>query len=248
MAVDVETTGGVAIITLNRPDKKNALTQPMYQALIDALKAAEADDNVRAILIQGAGADFSAGNDIVDFIRVVSSESPERFAYLRAFLRLLPVVEKPIIAAVQGAAIGVGLTLLLHCDLVYVAEDAKLAAPFGALGLTPEAGSGLLLPALTGHPKAFAMFQLGETIDGRTAAALGIASHCLPADQVKDKALAAARLIASRSPSAMRATKAMMRRPAETLDQIDRELIEFEASLVSPEAAAAFAAFAQRSK
>lgn len=248
MAVDVETTDGVTVITLNRPDKKNAVTQPMYLALTDALKAAAADDGVKVVLLQGAGADFSAGNDIADFMAVTANKSADRFVHVRDFLHVLPRFEKPLVAAVQGVAIGIGFTVLLHCDLVFVAEDARMAAPFASLGLTPEAGSGLLLPALVGHPKAFAIFTLGEAIDGRTAAAIGIASHSLPADQVKARALDAARLLATRSPTALKATKAMMRRPAETLDQIDRELVAFEAQLLSPEAAAAFAAFSQRSK
>lgn len=246
MTVDVSVDGGVMTLTLNRPDKKNALTGPMYQTKTEALRQAAADEAVKVVLIQAAGNDFSAGNDIGDFAKVAMIPAADRPQHAQDFLRALAAFEKPVVAAVQGVAVGIGLTMLLHCDLVVVADDARLSAPFGILGLTPEAGSSLLLPALIGHVRAFSVFTLGEVIMGETAVSLGLANVAVAAGEVQARARAAAGVIATRSPDAMKATKALMRRPAQTLDQIERELVEFEARLRSPEAKAAFAAFASR--
>jgi enoyl-CoA hydratase/carnithine racemase len=246
--VQIQTGDGVMTITMARPDKKNALTGAMYQAMTGALGSAAEDSTVRVVLIQGSGSDFTAGNDLSDFAAVAAGGSQPRALHAIEYLRALAAFEKPVVAAVRGVAVGIGLTMLLHCDLVCVAEDARLSCPFGALGLTPEAGSSLLLPALIGHVRAFSLFTLGEVIDGRAAAAMGLANIAVPAADVQGRALGAAKILASRSPEAMRVTKALMRRPAETIERINVELEEFEKRLRSPEAAAAFAAFAQKSK
>jgi enoyl-CoA hydratase/carnithine racemase len=152
------------------------------------------------------------------------------------------------VAAVKGVAIGIGATLLLHCDLVYVAEDARLSTPFVDLALAPEAGSSLLLPARIGHARAFAMFALGEALDGRAAAALGLANAALPADEVDARARQAAHRLAARPPGALLQTKRLMRDAAAIAAVMDVELEVFSQRLTSPEAREAFTAFAERRK
>lgn len=245
--VKVTSEVGIVTLTLARPEKKNALIGEMYEALTAALERAEADDTARVVLIQGEGGDFTAGNDITDFVAASSVGGEGALPKpVQAYLRTLNRFGKPLVAAVEGVAVGIGLTMLLHCDLVIVAEDAKLAAPFGALGLTPEAGASLLLPPIVGHPRAFALFALGQTITGAEAAQWGLANRAVPAAEVKSTALKMAQTLASRSPEAMKATKALMRRPQEVQERIELEIEEFATRLRSPEAAAAFAAFATR--
>jgi len=239
----VETDAGVTTITLARPEKKNAITDAMYGGIAAALSAAAADDAVRAVVIAGDGADFCAGNDISMFADGRDAVSSSNVG---PFLEALTGFPKPIVAAVTGRAIGVGVTMLLHCDLVYVAHDATLVTPFIDLGLVPEAGSGRLLPERIGHVRAFALFALGERLSGDEAAALGIANRALAADAVLPAAMAAARALAEKPASAIAATKRLMR-DADTLRaalSADREA--FLRQLETPEAAAAFAAFAAR--
>ena len=236
--------GGVLILTLNRPEKKNALTKAMYGALADALQAAETDDGVRCILIQGAGDSFTAGNDLSDFAAVSAGE--ESSPNTSRFLKALAFAEKPIVAAVHGVAVGVGVTMLLHCDLVFVSDDARLTTPFVNLALAPEAASSLLLPSRIGYARAFAMFALGEPLLGDAAADLGIANAAVPAAQVQARALAAAQTLAAKPIGALKTTKRLMR-DAEALSAImDREGAEFARRLRTPEAAEAFAAFRER--
>jgi enoyl-CoA hydratase/carnithine racemase len=237
---------GVLTLTLARPDKRNAITDAMYGALADGLERAEADTDIRAVLIRGEGGHFSAGNDLADFARYAADPAGIEEAEVFRFLRALARTETPLVAAVKGQAVGVGLTLLLHCDLVFLAEDARLSAPFSGLGLTPENASSLLLPARIGHPRAFALFALGESLDGRTAAEWGIANAALPADEVEPRAQAAARALAERPPEALRATKRLMRRAETLYETLDRENRVFAERLASAEARAAFRDFFQR--
>jgi len=238
--------GGVMTLTLSRPEKKNALTDAMYGALADAMIQAETDDAVRVILFAADGDAFTAGNDINDFMQIATSPTPVTDRNVFRFLHALAAADKPLVAAVTGLAVGVGLTMLLHCDLVYVAEDAKLSAPFVNLGLSPEAASSLLLPQIIGHRRAFAMFALGEPVTGTQAAALGIANAALPKDEVLAKAQAAAALLASRAPGSLKVTKRLMRN-AETLSaQIVTEGAVFADRLNSAEAKEAFSAFLER--
>ena len=159
---------------------------------------------------------------------------------------MLARATKPYVAAVQGAAIGIGTTLLLHCDLVYVAEDAKLSTPFANLALVPEAGSSVLMPALMGHPRAFAMFALGESIDGRTAASIGIANAAVPSGELQARALEAAQKLATKPIGALQATKRLMRNPDAIRAIMAHEVEIFAERLKSAEALAAFKAFAAR--
>ncbi len=181
--ITTELAGGVLTVALNRPEKKNAITQAMYAALTEATERARTDDAVRVLLFRAEGDSFSAGNDIGDFIAIGSQTGqPFDMAVFR-FLKALADLDKPAVAAVRGRAVGIGLTLLLHCDMVVVAEDALLSAPFVNLALAPEAASSLLLPQAVGHQRAFEIFALGEPIDGRTALAWGLANRAVPRDE-----------------------------------------------------------------
>ncbi|MDB5462233.1 MAG: enoyl-CoA hydratase, partial [Phenylobacterium sp.] len=188
-----EKSGGVLTLTMNRPEKKNAITRAMYQALGDAIDGAADDRDVRCVLIQANGDSFTAGNDLSEFAAVNSGDTTANQAREggNPLLTALGRAKTPLVAAVHGRAVGVGVTMLLHCDLVYVAEDALLTTPFVNLALVPEAASSMLLPARIGHARAFAMFVLGEAVDGKTAAAWGIANAAVPAAELRAKARAA---------------------------------------------------------
>jgi len=244
----IEKSGGVLTLTLNRPEKKNAITRAMYQALGDAIDGAADDRDVRCVLIQGAGDTFTAGNDLGDFAAVNAGDTTAAQAREEGnpLLKALGRAKTPLVAAVQGRAVGVGVTMLLHCDLVYVAEDALLTTPFVNLALVPEAASSMLLPARIGHARAFSMFVLGEAVDGKTAAAWGIANAAVPAAELRATARAAADAVAARPASSVRITKALMRDPAGIAVRMEDEGRHFAAQLVSPEAKEAFAAFAQK--
>ncbi len=171
----VKRQDAVVEIRLNRPAKKNALTHAMYGAMADAIESAEKDAAVRAILIGAEGDVFCAGNDLADFAAFARQSGSDGLQGLQ-FLRTLISAEKPVIAAVAGDGIGIGLTMLLHCDLVVIAEDAKLMAPFTMLGLTPEGASSMILPTLIGHTRAYAVLALGQVVSGREAAQIGLAT------------------------------------------------------------------------
>lgn len=206
----VETAGGVCTITLNRPDKKNAFSVRMYQQCVAALTAASADPAVRVVLITGAGGAFTAGNDLADFKKVTSFT--EDNAAVQLLLTLIDF-EKPVVAAVNGVAVGVGVTMLLHCDLVYVADDAKLLTPFVALGLVPEAASSLLLPRIAGMAKASEILLLAEPFDAATAVSAGIASRVVPAAELLAFARKKAQRLAELPAAALRAAKKLLRDP-----------------------------------
>jgi enoyl-CoA hydratase/carnithine racemase len=244
--VRVTAEDGVLRITLARGDKKNALTQPMYAALGQALARAETDTTVRAVLLEAEGDAFTAGNDLGDFAAVAAGKLRREEMTTHLFLEALARARKPIVAAVQGLAVGVGVTLLLHCDLVFVADDAKLSTPFVNLALVPEAASSALLQARIGYVRAFAMFAFGEPIDGRTAVALGLANQALPANEVGARALAAAKLLASKPTGALQATKQLMRDGEAIAVLMAKESDIFSERLKSPETAEALRAFAER--
>jgi enoyl-CoA hydratase/carnithine racemase len=244
----IEKSGGVLTLTLNRPEKKNALTRAMYQALGDAIDQAEHDRDVRCVLIQANGDIFTAGNDLGDFAAVNAGDTTANQAREggNPLLAALGRAKTPLVAAVHGRAVGVGVTMLMHCDLVYVAEDALLTTPFVNLALVPEAASSMLLPARIGHARAFAMFVLGEAVDGKTAAAWGIANAAVPAAELRAKARAAAEAVAARPASSVVITKALMRDGEAIAARMDEEGRHFAAQLKSPEAKEAFAAFAEK--
>lgn len=244
--VRIAVADGVLRITLARADKKNALTQAMYTALAQALTRAEADASVRVVLLEAEGDAFTAGNDLGDFAAVASGKLAREDMTTPLFLDALARARKPLVAAVQGLAVGIGVTMLLHCDLVFVAEDAKLSTPFVNLALVPEAASSALLQARIGYARAYAMFAFGEPIDGRTAASLGLANAALPAGEVHAKALAAAKLLAAKPAGALQATKQLMRDSEAIAALIVKESEIFGTRLQSPETAEALRAFAER--
>jgi enoyl-CoA hydratase/carnithine racemase len=240
-----EAAAGVLTITFNRPDKKNAMTREMYQAIADALNGADEDRAVRAILLQGAGDSFTAGHDLSEFAQINAQGETGRPSG-EPVLQALANARKPLVAAVHGRAVGIGLTMLLHCDLVYVAEDALLSCPFVNLGLVPEAAASLLLPARVGQLRAFQMFVLGEAIDGRTAVGWGLANAAVPAAEVHGRAQAAAQAVAGKPPAAVAATKALMRDPAPIHARMGEELAQFYDRLRSPETKEALMAFFEK--
>jgi enoyl-CoA hydratase/carnithine racemase len=202
---------------------------------------------VRVLLFRATGDSFSAGNDIADFIAIGSSGGGQVVdAPVFHFLKALADLDKPAMAAVRGRAVGIGLTLLLHCDIVVVAEDALLSAPFVNLALAPEAASSLLLPMVLGHQRAFEIFALGEPIDGRTAQAWGLANRAVPADQVDALAVELAAKVAARAPNSIRKTKRLMRDSERLWALMQEEGEAFGSQMSSPEAMEAFMAFTQK--
>src|SRR5581483_1787070 len=242
--IKLNESGGVLEITFARPDKKNALTNAMYRAAREALESAQTNRAIRVILFSAEGGAFTAGNDIGEFAEVANGQAGELQAH--RFIEALGRAEKPIIAAVPGLAVGVGTTMLLHCDLVYVAETTKLSTPFVNLGLVPEAASSLLLPARIGHVRAFAMFALGESVSGAEAVTLGLANKMLPQDEVLPAARAAAKALAQKPAGSILATKRLMRDAAQLLARMDTEGAIFSERLKSDEAREALSAFAER--
>lgn len=240
--------GGVLQLTLNRPDKKNALTNAMYETLTRELGRAAKEPSIRVVLIEAEGDMFTAGNDIGDFAAIASGAKPASTLAAHPFILALGQFSKPIVAAVQGNGVGIGLTMLLHCDAVFMAEDAKLTAPFADLALVPEAASSWLLPARIGHARAYAVFALGEAIDGKLAEQLGLVTAALPAAQVKARAQEAAKTLALKPMGALKEIKGLMRDAAAVVAVIEKETARFAAQLKTPEAAEAFKAFAERRK
>lgn len=241
-----ETKGPVLTIRLNRPEKKNAISLAMYEAMTAALKAATEDPAVRVVVIRG-GEDFSAGNDIADFL---AGGGEAGLKPIVDFLDALSAFPKPLVAGVRGAAIGIGTTLLLHCDVVLASATARFQLPFIQLGLVPEAASSLLLPAAAGRLKASWWLLTGEGFDAETAFAAGLITR-LVADEALDAAIdAAAARLAALPPAALRQTKALLRAPQETAvrEAMTREVEAFGAQLKSAEAREAFTAFLEKRK
>lgn len=245
MSGTVETTqdGGVLTLLMNRPDKKNALTDGMYGAMADAMENAEQDPAVRVIVIRSAGDLFCAGNDIGDFL-AASGNIGE--ANVFRFVRLLGTFTKPLVAGVQGQAVGIGTTMLLHCDHVVLAEDAQLTTPFTSLGLVPEAASSLLLPAAIGHQRAFAMLAMGEAMGAAEALATGLANAVVPNATLDEAVALAAERIAALPPGAVQASKALMRDPGLVAAKMEAEIEIFAQRLQSAEAREAFTAFMEK--
>jgi enoyl-CoA hydratase/carnithine racemase len=242
-----ETKDGVARIEIDRPDKKNALTAAMYQAMADAIRAAEADARVRVLLIHGKSDLFTAGNDLQDFL-----DNPPRDDNRPVFQFLYGIsqAQKPIVAAVAGAAVGIGTTMLLHCDLVYAAPNARLQLPFVNLGLVPEAGSSLLLPALAGYQRAAELLLLGEPFSAHKGKEIGLVTEVVPEDQLFDTAMAQAKKLAGKPAASLRLTKRLMKQgqQAAVAQQIKLESGHFGERLASPEAKEAFSAFLEKRK
>lgn len=243
--VQVGRDGDVLVVRLNRPDKKNAMTQAMYDRLIEAFRAADRD-KLGAILLAGSGGAFMAGNDLADFL--AAAERPSELSAFR-FITALAKLETPLVAAVDGVAIGLGTTLLLHCDLVYAAPSSVFRMPFVDLGIVPEAASTLLLPRRLGFAKASEMLLLGESFDAEEALRLGLINGIAPADRLEEHALARAKALAAKPRDAVAATRRLIRGDhSEVLAAMEREAAAFRQALGSPAAKAAFGAFLSRSK
>ncbi|NOV23188.1 enoyl-CoA hydratase [Cupriavidus necator] len=251
MSIRIRIDQGILTLQFDRLDKKNAITAAMYQALADALRSAEANPDVRAILLQGQPEIFTAGNDLEDFMQrpPTAGEGAEP-APVFQFLYQISHASKPIVAAVSGAAVGVGTTMLLHCDLVYASDTAKLSLPFVQLGLCPEAASSLLLPRLVGYQRAAEKLLLGEAFSAQEALEIGLVTRVLPVAELHDFALAQARKLAALPASSLRETKRLMKSGA--LAEVEKQMADegavFRRMLVAPEAKEAFSAFFEKRK
>jgi len=239
---------GVLTLTLARADKKNAITDAMYGTLADALNAAEHDNTVRVVLLRAEGDMFSAGNDIGEFASTAMTGGGKGDGERNVirFLYALARATRPLVAAVQGRAVGIGTTMLLHCDLVLLAENAQLSTPFVNLALVPEAASSLLMPARLGHVRAFEMFALGDAVSAQSALAWGLANRVVPLDKLGDEAQAIAQRLARQPLGALTETKRLMRDAELLKQQMDAESACFAQRLKSPEAHEAFRAFVDR--
>lgn len=239
--VRIERVGAVLCVTFDRPGKKNALNRAMYLAATQALRDAARDPAIGAVLFAGSGGVFTAGNDIADFLE--ASGEPREFPAF-TFIKTLAACETPLVAAIEGSAIGIGATMMLHCDLVYVAPDATFRLPFVDLGLVPEAASSLLLPRRIGMAKASEFLLLGEAFGAGEAVRHGLANAIVPAYELRGFAIERAARLAAKPRAAIAATRRLMRGDAkEILARIEDEARLFSAALQSEEAGAAFAAF-----
>ena len=240
---------GLRTIRINRPEKKNALTRAMYAAMAEALREAAARPGVRAVLITGGTECFTSGNDVGDF-KVRGEGSADAASPAQGFLAALRACPKPVVAAVAGYAIGIGTTLLLHCDLIYAAEGAVFRMPFVDLGLCPEGGSSLLIPQRAGQLLANELLMLGDAFTPATALRAGIVNAVLPTGELMATAEGVARRLAAKPPEAIAATKRLLRQAdAAILDaHMVEEFARFAALLRGPEAAEAVGAFQEKRK
>jgi enoyl-CoA hydratase/carnithine racemase len=246
--VIVTDDGPIRILRLNRPEKRNALTDAMYEMLAEALENAAVSKAIRCVVITGGPDAFTAGADLNDFLHAAQHMEGSRPQTIR-FLHRIAHAGKPLIAAVEGVAIGIGTTLLLHCDYVVAAIDARFSAPFVNLGLVPEAGSSLLMPRLMGTRRAFELLVMGRALSADDAKALGLVNEVVPAGEVEPEALKAARQIAALPAEAVAASRRLIRgSTAEIVRRIDEESEIFKRRLKSDEAKAAFEAFFSRKR
>jgi enoyl-CoA hydratase/carnithine racemase len=245
-SVLVTDDSGVRIVRMNRPEKKNALTQPMYAAMTRALDEAGADPAIRCIMFAGAAGAFCAGSDIADFLKAAEGGlKPITVDFLKALVRN----QKPLVAAVNGLAVGIGTTMLLHCDHVVAATGATFSTPFTRLGLVPEAASSLLAPQRMGHARAFSLLVMGRPLSAAEAKAAGIVNTVVDAAAVDDVALQAAREIAALPTGAVALARQLLRGNVDDIaKRIDTEVAHFKERLQSDEARAAFVAFLARKK
>lgn len=243
--VQISLADGVQTIRLNRAAKKNALTAAMYAAMCDAIEEGDANPAVAAHVLLGSGGVFTSGNDINDFLATAHGVSVP--THVLRFIRLLPRIAKPVIAGVDGPAVGIGTTLLFHCDLVYATPAAVFATPFLDLGLVPEAASSLLMPARMGYARAFEMLALGTPFPASRMAEAGLINAIVPASDLDAKVMEAAVALASKPPEALKAARRLMRGdPSEIIKRTDAEAVTFAERLASPEAREAFQAFLEK--
>jgi enoyl-CoA hydratase/carnithine racemase len=237
---------GVMTITFNRLDKKNSITSTMYSAMADAVADAAADASVRVVLFQGHESIFSAGNDIGDFLNQppTTQESP-----VFRFLRGIATFEKPLLAAVAGPAVGIGTTMLFHCDLVYAGDNAAFSMPFVNLGLCPEAASSLLAPRMFGYHRAAEALLMGEPFFAEAAQEVGLVNRVVPPTEVNSYAQAQARKLAAKPLTSLIATKRLMKGDTQAvLQKMDEEGQSFGRMLREPAAKEAFGAFMEKRK
>jgi enoyl-CoA hydratase/carnithine racemase len=249
--IQIKIEDGVQLIRFTRADKKNAFTGPMYQAMSEALDASETNDAIEVHVFIGSGGVFSAGNDINDFLRraaaTASGDGKGIPAPSLEFIKRLPKVGKPMIAAVDGLAIGIGTTMLLHCDLVYASPTASLRTPFLDLGLIQEAGSTLTAPARMGYPRAFELICLGEPFSAERALQAGLVNAIVPADELEETALKAARRLAAKPRQALMTSRRLLRaNHAQISAMIEQEAKAYQSLMSSPEAREAFTAFLEK--
>ena len=248
MSTDILTdrAGPVWTLSFNRAEKRNALTHAMYTTLVDALDAARTDSQVRAVILTGSGGCFTAGNDLQDFLRTppTGPDSP-----VVRFLRAIVDFPKPLLAAVPGVAVGIGTTLLLHCDLAWAAPEARFELPFARLALVPEGAASYLLPLAVGAKQASAMLLAGEALDAAAAARLGLINGVVDTHALQAHVRTQAERLAALPPQALQQTKALLRAPHRTATQtaLTAEIQAFGRQLQSPESRAAMQAFFQRS-
>jgi enoyl-CoA hydratase/carnithine racemase len=245
--IQTERDGEVLFLRFNRPEKKNAITQAMYEALAEGLEAANGHDGIGVCVMLGSPGVFSAGNDIRDFLQA-GVEGAGMSAILR-FLRALATLDRPLMAGVDGLAVGIGATLLLHCDTVLATPRTVLRTPFTALGLTPEAGSSLLGPRVMGHARAFQLLVMGEDLDAEAARAAGIVNAIVQQEELEPIILDRARALAGKPREAVLAARRLLKgEPAEVLARIELEADLFVERLATAEAQQAFGAFLNKEK
>lgn len=245
--VVVDLQDRVLNIRLNRPEKKNALTQAMYGQLAEALRRAASDPQVRAVLLDSTGADFCSGNDVSGFVHSAGDIAASPVSHFMAALRECP---KPVVVAINGFTVGIGVTMLMHCDLIYAADDTRLRMPFINLGCCPEFGASLIAPNLMGHPRAAELLLLGDFFDAAKARDYGLINDVVAASALHAHARAQALKLAQQPPNAMRVSKAMLRRwSREQLSEVIRyEAEHFSSMLNEPEAIEAIGAFIEKRK
>lgn len=242
----VSDNGSVRLITMNRADKKNAITEDMYAAMADAIYDAQDDATIRVVMITGSADVFTAGNDMGAFLnpkaRMGEADQP-----VERFLQAILTAKKPLLAAVNGLAIGIGTTMLLHCDLVYAADTARFSVPFINLGLMPEAASSLLLPRAVGTKKATEMLMFGDFQNAKAALDMGLVNEVFPADRLMEKAMERAQKLAAKPPAALLLIKALLKSEAETTAaRMARESALFGERLQSAECKEAATAFFEK--
>jgi len=247
--VQVTDDGPVRTVRMNRPDKKNALTFEMYDAMAAGIASAQENPELRCILLAGSPKDFCAGNDIGNFAQTAASGDATLRKPVIDYLHALAKSDKPVVAAVQGNAVGIGTTMLLHCDHVVASTQAHFATPFVSLGILPEAASTLIVPRLMGHARAFEMLVMGRPFDAEEAKAAGLINTVVPPDAVEGEAMKAAQAIAALPPQGVLTARRLMRgERSEIIARMDKETALIGERLKSPEARTAFEAFLSRKK
>ena len=250
--IEIHVRDGIQTIRLTRADKKNAMTGVMYDAAREALLAAEHNDNIAVHVFMGSGGSFSAGNDMNDFMRRAALKPQpgvKQIAPAGEFIRVLPTITKPMIAAVDGLAVGIGVTLLLHCDLVLASPAASFRAPFVNLGIIQEAGSSVIGPHRLGYNTAFELLVLGATWDASRAKEAGLVNWVVPAAELEARALAVAHDLAAKPREALMAARRMLRGDTTAIETaIEKETQIYTGLIASPEAKEAFSSFLEKRK